>query len=44
MMAAESGYAPAQFNVAYLCEQHMVSNLYKPPCYILLFGYRFIDD
>lgn len=23
-MAAESGYAPAQFNVAYLCEQHMV--------------------
>lgn len=27
-MAAESGYAAAQFNVAYLCEQHAVS----PPC------------
>ncbi|XP_029373460.1 protein sel-1 homolog 3 isoform X2 [Echeneis naucrates] len=25
MMAAESGYAAAQFNVAYLCEQNMVS-------------------
>lgn len=25
MMAAESGYAAAQFNVAYLCEQHAVS-------------------
>lgn len=28
MMAAESGYAAAQFNAAYLCEQHAVS----PPC------------
>lgn len=27
MMAAESGYAPAQFNVAYLCEQHMLGFL-----------------
>lgn len=27
-MAAESGYAAAQFNVAYLCEQQAVS----PPC------------
>lgn len=25
MMAAESGYAAAQFNVAYLCEQQAVS-------------------
>lgn len=28
MMAAESGYAAAQFNVAYLCEQHTVSYWY----------------
>uniref|UniRef100_I3KJJ3 Protein sel-1 homolog 3 n=1 Tax=Oreochromis niloticus TaxID=8128 RepID=I3KJJ3_ORENI len=26
MMAAEAGYAVAQFNVAYLCEQNLVSN------------------
>lgn len=26
MVAAEAGYAPAQFNVAYLCEQHTVSS------------------
>lgn len=25
MMAAEIGFAAAQFNVAYLCEQNMVS-------------------
>lgn len=25
MMAAEAGYAAAQFNVAYLCEQNTVS-------------------
>lgn len=24
MMAAEAGYAPAQFNVAYICEQNVV--------------------
>lgn len=28
MMAAESGYAAAQFNVAYLCEQNTVSYLH----------------
>lgn len=31
MVAAESGYSPAQFNAAYLCEQNTVSyphNLY----------------
>ncbi|XP_034405152.1 protein sel-1 homolog 3 [Cyclopterus lumpus] len=27
MMAAESGYSPAQFNVAYLCEQSMLASL-----------------
>lgn len=27
MMVAESGYAPAQFNAAYLCEQNTVSYL-----------------
>ncbi|KAM4742331.1 protein sel-1 homolog 3 isoform 2-T2 [Anableps anableps] len=27
MMAAESGYAPGQFNVAYLCEQNVVQRL-----------------
>lgn len=26
MMAAEAGYAVAQFNVAYMCEQNSVSN------------------
>lgn len=25
MMAAESGYSPAQFNVAYICDQNTVS-------------------
>ncbi|TDH14660.1 hypothetical protein EPR50_G00022620 [Perca flavescens] len=27
MMAAESGYSPAQFNVAYLCDHHMLGFL-----------------
>lgn len=38
-MAAESGYAAAQFNVAYLCEQNTVSYWHVPPKNVSLLAF-----